>query len=147
MAWLSEVTRGCNCAPAASKGDARFDQWVVFAVEIVARQFLANRSSLTRLLAANVTLTGTYPDITFAASGGGGGTINNYITQSLDRTGRAGRAETDGPVRWVWLVSLAQQGEQVRPAWMVWMVMDGDGGYASTPAPSTWILAFAAAHG
>jgi chaperonin GroEL len=25
--------------------------------------------------------------------------------------------------------------------------MDGDGGYASTPAPSTWILAFAAAHG
>ncbi len=30
--------------------------------------------------------------------------------------------KTDGPVRWVWLVSLAQQGEQVRPAWMVWMV-------------------------
>ena len=41
---------------------------------------------------ANVTLTGTYPDITFAASGGGAGRSTTTSRKSLDSTRRDGRA-------------------------------------------------------
>ena len=84
---------------------------------------------------ANVTLTGTYPDITFAASGGGG-TTNNYIVQSLTaQDGIDGQDGWPGPMG---PAGVAGAAGRAGPPGMDGMDgMDGDGGYTSPPAPST----------
>lgn len=54
------------------KGDARFDQWVY----LLWKSLRGVPEQFNPIAGANVTLTGTYPDITFAASGGNAGTVN-----------------------------------------------------------------------
>ena len=91
----------------------------VFALEIVARHSGEIPEQFNPIAGTNVTLTGTYPDITFAASGGGG-TINNYITQSLTaQDGLDGQDGWPGPMGPAGVA--AQQGAQALPVWMVWM--------------------------
>ena len=127
------------------KGDARFDQWVYLLWKSLRGIPGEIPEQFNPIAGTNVTLTGTYPDITFAASGGGG-TINNYITQSLTaQDGLDGQDGWPGPMG---PAGVAGAAGRAGPPGMDGMDgMDGDGGYTSTPAPSTWILAFAAAHG
>ena len=160
-----------------AKGDARFDQWVYLLWKSlrgipgdIPEQFnpIAGANvtltgaypditfaasgpgdipeQFNPIAGANVTLTGTYPDITFAASGGGGGTTNNYITQSLTaQDGLDGQDGWPGPMG---PAGVAGAAGRAGPPGMDGMDGNGgDGGYVSTPAPGTWILAFAAAHG
>ena len=128
-----------------AKGDARFDQWVYLLWKSLRGIPGDIPEQFNPIAGANVTLTGTYPDITFAASGGGG-TTNNYIVQSLTaQDGMDGQDGWPGPMG---LAGVSGAAGRAGPPGMDGMDgMDGDGGYASTPAPSTWILAFAAAHG
>jgi hypothetical protein len=89
-----------------AKGDARFDQWVYLLWKSLRGIPGDIPEQFNPIAGANVTLTGTYPDITFAASGGGGGTTNNYITQSLTAQRTANRSiswqqtKTFVSVRW-----------------------------------------------
>ncbi|MBK8117612.1 MAG: hypothetical protein IPK44_25330 [Candidatus Accumulibacter sp.] len=129
-----------------AKGDARFDQWVYLLWKSLRGIPGDIPEQFNPIAGANVTLTGTYPDITFAASGGGGGTTNNYITQSLTaQDGLDGQDGWPGPMG---PAGVAGAAGRAGPPGMDGMDGNGgDGGYTSTPAPDTWILAFAAAHG
>ena len=130
-----------------AKGDARFDQWVYLLWKSLRGIPGDIPEQFNPIAGANVTLTGTYPDITFAASGGGGGgTTNNYITQSLTaQDGTDGQDGWPGPMG---PAGVAGAAGRAGPPGMDGMDGNGgDGGYVSTPAPDTWILAFAAAHG
>ena len=81
-----------------------------------------------------------------AGGGGGGGTVNNYVTQSL--TAQDGLDGLDGWPGPMGTAGVAGAAGRAGPPGMDGMDGNGgDGGYASTPAPDTWILAFAAAHG
>ena len=128
-----------------AKGDARFDQWVYLLWKSLRGIPGDIPEQFNPIAGANVTLTGTYPDITFAASGGGG-TTNNYIVQSLTaQDGMDGQDGWPGPMG---PAGVAGAAGRAGPPGMDGMDGDGgDGGYVSTPAPSAWILAFAAAHG
>ena len=128
-----------------AKGDARFDQWVYLLWKSLRGIPGDIPDQFNPIAGANVTLTGTYPDITFAASGGGG-TTNNYITQSLAaQDGLDGQDGWPGPMGPAGAAGAA--GRAGPPGMDGIDGNGGDGGYASTPAPDTWILAFAAAHG
>ena len=129
-----------------AKGDARFDQWVYLLWKSLRGIPGEIPEQFNPIAGANVTLTGAYPDITFAASGGGGGTTNNYITQSLTaQDGLDGQDGWPGPMG---PAGVAGAAGRAGPPGMDGMDGNGgDGGYVSTPAPGTWILAFAAAHG
>jgi len=128
-----------------AKGDARFDQWVYLLWKSLRGIPGDIPEQFNPIAGANVTLTGTYPDITFAASGGGG-TTNNYIVQSLTaQDGMDGQDGWPGPMG---PAGVAGAAGRAGPPGMDGMDGDGgDGGYVSTPAPSAWILAFSAAHG
>lgn len=108
------------------KVDSSFDQWAY----LLWKAIRANTADIAAII----------------AGGGGGGTINNYITQSLTaQDGMDGQDGWPGPMG---LAGVSGAAGRAGPPGMDGMDgMDGDGGYASTPAPSTWILAFAAAHG
>ena len=127
-----------------AKGDARFDQWVYLLWKSLRGIPGDIPEQFNPIAGTNVTLSGTYPDITFGASGGG--TVNNYITQSLTaQDGLDGQDGWPGPMG---PAGVAGAAGRAGPPGMDGMDGNGgDGGYASTPSPDTWILAFAAAHG
>ena len=74
----------------------------VFALEIVARHSGEIPEQFNPIAGTNVTLTGTYPDITFAILAAAGRSTTTSRKALTHRTGLTGK--TAGPVRWGRLV-------------------------------------------